>query len=168
MRGLVGPALASAAVILMLAPAAAQISQNWAWCVNQGDAFSADQRISGCTSIIQSGRETPRNLAIAYYSRGLAYYDKGDDDRAIAEYNEAIRLDPKFAYAYSNRGLAYDHKGDLQTSEGASCAQDPCRYLKYLWTAAPCHNHVATVLAFCLKTSVGPISGENGGRRQPA
>ena len=113
MRGLVGPALASAAVMLMLAPAAAQISQNWAWCVNQGDAFPADQRISACTSIIQSGRETQRNLAIAYYSRGLAYYDKGDDDRAIAEYNEAIRLDPKFAYAYSSRGLAYDHKGDL-------------------------------------------------------
>jgi lipoprotein NlpI len=114
MRGLVGPGLASAAVMLMLAPAAARLSQNWAWCVNQDDAFSVDQRISGCTSIIQSGRETPRNLAIAYYSRGLAYYDKGDDDRAIAEYNEAIRLDPKFAYAYSNRGLAYDHKGDLE------------------------------------------------------
>ena len=113
MRGLVGPALASAAVMLVLAPAAAQISQNWAWCVNQGDAFPADQRINGCSSIIQSGRETRRNLAIAYYSRGLAYYDKGDDDRAIADYNEAIRLDPKSAYAYSNRGLAYDHKGDL-------------------------------------------------------
>ena len=95
MRGLVGPALASAAVMLVLAPAAAQISQNWAGCVNQGDAFPADQRISACTSIIQSGRETRRNLAIAYYSRGLAYYDKGDDDRAIADYNEAIRLDPK-------------------------------------------------------------------------
>ncbi len=113
MRGLVGPALASAAVMVMLAPAAAQLSQKWAWCVNQGGTFSADQRINGCSSIIQSGRETPRKLAIAYYSRGLAYYDKGDDDRAITEYNEAIRLDPQFAPAYSSRGLAYDHKGDL-------------------------------------------------------
>ena len=117
MRGLLGPALASAAVMLILAPATAQFSQNWAWCVNQGDGFSADQRISGCTSIIQSGRETRRNLAIAYYSRGLAHYDKGDDGRAIAEYNEAIRLTPKYAQAYFNRGnayrgTAYDHKGD--------------------------------------------------------
>ena len=117
MRGLVGPALASMAVIVMLGPAAAQSSQRWAWCVNQGGTFSADQRINGCTSIIQSGRESRRNLAIAYYSRGLAYYDKGDDDRAIAEFNEAIRLDPKFAYAYSSRGLAYDHKGDLDRAD---------------------------------------------------
>ena len=113
MQALLAPALASMAVIVMLGPAAAQSSRSWAWCVNQGSTFSVDQRINGCSSIIQSGRETRRNLAIAYYSRGLAYYDKGDDDRAIAEYNEAIRLDPKFAQAYSSRGLAYDHKGDL-------------------------------------------------------
>jgi tetratricopeptide (TPR) repeat protein len=117
MRGLAGPALASAAVMVMWAPAAAQLSQKWTWCVNQGGAFSADQRIDGCSSIIQSGRETPRKLAVAYYSRGLAYYDKGDDDRAIAEYNEAIRLDPQSAQAYSSRGLAYDHKGDLGRAE---------------------------------------------------
>ena len=117
MRGLVGPALASAAVMVTFAPAAAQLSQKWTWCVNQGGTFSADQRINGCSSVIQSGRETPRNLAVAYYSRGLAYYDKGDDDRAIAEYNEAIRLDPQLAQAYSSRGLAYDHKGDLGRAE---------------------------------------------------
>ena len=113
MRGLVGSAFASAAVMVMLAPAAAQVSQKWAWCVNQGGMFSADQRISGCSSLIQSGRVSGQNLAVVYHSRGLAYYDKGDDDRAIADYNEAIRLDPNFAYAYSSRGLAYDHKGDL-------------------------------------------------------
>jgi hypothetical protein len=72
----------SVAVVVMLAPAVAQSSQKWAWCVNQGGAFSPDQRINGCSSIIQSGRETRRNLTVAYYSRGLAYYDKGDDDRA--------------------------------------------------------------------------------------
>ena len=117
MRGVMGPALASVAAIVIVAPAVAQLSQKWAWCVNQGGAFSADQRINGCSSIIKSGGETRGNLSVAYHSRGLAYYDKGDDDRAIAEYNEAIRLDPKFAQAYSSRGLAYDHKGDLGRAE---------------------------------------------------
>ena len=38
--------------------------------------------------------------------------DKGDTDRAIADYTEAIRLDPKLANAYNNRGTAYRDKGD--------------------------------------------------------
>ena len=41
-----------------------------------------------------------------------AYLDKGDHDKAIADYTEAIRLDPKYAEAYSNRGVAYASKGD--------------------------------------------------------
>jgi lipoprotein NlpI len=50
--------------------------------------------------------------AIDYNNRGLAYATKGDRDRAIADYSEAVRLDPKFANAYNNRGLAYRAKGD--------------------------------------------------------
>ena len=42
----------------------------------------------------------------------IAYRSKGENDRAIADYNEALRLDPKNAIAYANRGLAYRDKGD--------------------------------------------------------
>ena len=38
---------------------------------------------------------------------------RGDYDRAIADYGEAIRINPKFALAYNNRGDAWRHKGDL-------------------------------------------------------
>ena len=37
---------------------------------------------------------------------------KATYDRAIADYNEAIRLDPKSALAFRNRGIAYAYKGD--------------------------------------------------------
>ena len=37
-------------------------------------------------------------------ARGNAYGRKGDHDRAIADYNEAIRLDPKYALSFCNRG----------------------------------------------------------------
>src|SRR5262245_12614166 len=46
------------------------------------------------------------------FARGLAYSANGDNDRAITEYGEAIRFDPKDALAYYNRGLAYRAKGD--------------------------------------------------------
>src|SRR5262249_40860448 len=42
----------------------------------------------------------------ALVSRGIDYYNENDPDRAIAEYTEAIRLDPKYADAFYNRGLA--------------------------------------------------------------
>jgi tetratricopeptide (TPR) repeat protein len=37
---------------------------------------------------------------------------KGDTDRAIADYNEGVRLNPKYAVAFYNRGNAYSRKGD--------------------------------------------------------
>jgi tetratricopeptide (TPR) repeat protein len=47
------------------------------------------------------------DYADAYYSRGFAYYDLGQYDPAIRDYNKAIRLQPKDAIAYNNRGKAY-------------------------------------------------------------
>jgi tetratricopeptide (TPR) repeat protein len=46
----------------------------------------------------------------AYFGRGVAWGGKSDYDRAIADYTEAIRLDPKNANAYNNRGNAWDYK----------------------------------------------------------
>jgi tetratricopeptide (TPR) repeat protein len=47
-----------------------------------------------------------------YGSRGADRYEQGDTDGAIADYNEAIRLNPQFAMAYNNRGYAYQAEGD--------------------------------------------------------
>src|SRR6516225_5830016 len=44
-------------------------------------------------------------------NRGLAYADNGDYDRAIADYNEAIRLRPEAKFL-DNRGNSYNYKGD--------------------------------------------------------
>ncbi len=48
-----------------------------------------------------------------YNNRGLAKEGKGDHDGAIADYNRAIELNPKYAGACNNRGLAKQAKGDL-------------------------------------------------------
>jgi tetratricopeptide (TPR) repeat protein len=58
--------------------------------------------------------------ASAYTNRGLAYYGKGLDDLAIADFDRAIALAPDAsagsndsgnAFAYNDRGLAYARKG---------------------------------------------------------
>jgi len=50
--------------------------------------------------------------AEAYVNRGDAYLFERDFDQAIAEYDQAIALDPGVAEAYLYRGLAYYWKGD--------------------------------------------------------
>ena len=50
--------------------------------------------------------------AYAFNNRGIAYAKKGDTNRAIADYSESIRLDPKNANAFLNRGYVYAQRGD--------------------------------------------------------
>ena len=51
---------------------------------------------------------------LARVSRGHAYYSKRDRDRAIADWTEAIQINPKDATAYAGRGTAYGSQGDYQ------------------------------------------------------
>jgi tetratricopeptide (TPR) repeat protein len=71
-----------------------------------------DNVIDGCTAVIQSGREPPEKLAIAFDNRGVAYKHKGQYDLALQDYEQAIRLNPKNANAYNNRGIVYRIKGE--------------------------------------------------------
>jgi tetratricopeptide (TPR) repeat protein len=77
---------------------------------NNCQSRNGDVAIAGCTAIINDGPESAR--APAYFSRGNAWMLKGDNDRAIADYTEVIRLDPKKAGAFNNRGNAWSFKGD--------------------------------------------------------
>src|SRR5215471_21477828 len=47
------------------------------------------------------------NNAVGFNNRGEAYRAKAQYKRAIADFDEAIHLDPKLAAAFYNRGLAY-------------------------------------------------------------
>ena len=45
--------------------------------------------------------------ALAFYTRGVAYYRLGDQQRAIVDYTQAIDLNPLFAIAYYRRGYSF-------------------------------------------------------------
>ena len=61
--------------------------------------------------MIQSGRLTSSGLAIVFYNRGQEYHLMWNLDRAIADYSDAIRLDPNYALALYARGMAKDRAG---------------------------------------------------------
>ena len=48
---------------------------------------------------------------------GLRFVQKGDFDKAITYFSEAIRLDAKLAAAYYNRGMAFRESGDESKAE---------------------------------------------------
>src|SRR5580704_15845876 len=74
---------------------------------------SGDLAIAACSRAIASGEFRGEELAKIYANRGTEYKNKGDLDRAIADYSEAIRLDPEHVKAYNNRGITWAAKGEL-------------------------------------------------------
>ena len=66
---------------------------------------------NGCSS---SETALDSSLALAHYNRGIAYHDLRQYQRAIQDYDEAIRLNPQDAEAYNNRGFAYFSLGQHQ------------------------------------------------------
>ena len=51
--------------------------------------------------------EEPHYQAMAYYHRGIAYFNKGKYDRAIADFNDATELKPEYIDAYYACGINY-------------------------------------------------------------
>ena len=97
---------AIAAVLILSAAVVPAAADDMAVCAKASD----DSSIGACSRIIDTGG---RDLSLAYYSRGLARYKRGDYDLVISDENEAIRRKPDFAFAYQVRGLAYYAKQDL-------------------------------------------------------
>jgi tetratricopeptide (TPR) repeat protein len=72
-----------------------------------------DLKISACTALIESGHETQLNLASAFNNRGGAYLAKRDYERAIQDYDQAIRLRSDYYEPFLGRcaARAYGDKG---------------------------------------------------------
>ena len=83
---------------------------------DEGDScvkLSDDLAVAGCSRAIDSRQYTGRSLARLYARRGGAYQTQGDLNRAMADFNESMRIDPTYPAAYSNRGNIWYHKGEF-------------------------------------------------------
>ena len=62
---------------------------------------AGDSALAACSAAIKANP----NDAEAYQGRGAAYVGRGENERAIADYNAAIKINPEFGLPYFNRGL---------------------------------------------------------------
>ena len=57
------------------------------------------------------------NDAQYYDDRGFRYYQQKNYEKAVNDYDEAIRLDPNFTNAYRNRGNAFKAQGENEKAD---------------------------------------------------
>ena len=86
--------------------------------ISLGNEISIRAETTSQLKSLQQGvvKLTKALSATEYFSRGYYKYSSGDKQGAIADYNEAIRINPNYADAYYNCGST---KSDLGDKEGA-------------------------------------------------
>ena len=95
-----------------------QVKGSWVWLVSENDGVQGwtkvenlikfDQAIDDLTARLKAKPSPAR-----YNDRGNIWRYKKMYDLAIADYNDAIRLDPRNAVAFHNRGIAWQDKHEL-------------------------------------------------------
>lgn len=94
------------------------------------------QALSDATEAIRLNPQDARLLAEAYNDRGVGYSQKGQSDKAIADFSKAIDGDPKNAVYYTNRAVSRFNGAELDQAV-ADCGKaiecDPKYAPAYLW-----------------------------------
>src|SRR4051812_14258920 len=71
---------------------------------------SGNTAIAACSRAIASGSFQDRALARILSDRAFEYRRKGEADRAMTDYNAAIRVDPQYVHAFIGRGSAWQDR----------------------------------------------------------
>jgi tetratricopeptide (TPR) repeat protein len=95
-------------LLLRLSTANSMAGMTWHVCTYEPDPSTTEN----CTTAIASGRFSGVELAELYLARGNAWRLRGMFDSVIADFSEAIQLDPKLAEAFCGRGYSYYKKQD--------------------------------------------------------
>jgi len=72
-------------------------------CFSNDDA---QMRVVACTHAIEGRQITNDQLAAVYYNRAIGYTNLGQNDSAIRDFGQAIKIQPDVPAAYVNRGIA--------------------------------------------------------------
>jgi tetratricopeptide (TPR) repeat protein len=114
MKRLVPLVLAAASVVAFAAAiATVRTDKSADTCFTQ----QGEAAIAACTHAISSGRFRGEELATIYDNRAIELRQRGDYDKAIVDYSEAIRIDGELTGAYTGRGLAHEGKAEVDKAK---------------------------------------------------
>jgi hypothetical protein len=104
-------------------------------CMNEDT--SADRIIRACSAAVRSGRYGSGVLAKIYLNRGKAYAEKNECDKALADLNKAIRLNPGLQEAHQQRNLLLRQGDATIASRSGSNINTSRSNAPPRWTAPP-------------------------------
>jgi tetratricopeptide (TPR) repeat protein len=80
------------------------------------ECFEGDnmRRIEACSDLLQTENLAPEVAALAYATRALAFSLRHEFDKALPDYDRALRIKPNFAVALNNRAWALFRSGSLE------------------------------------------------------
>lgn len=89
-----------------------------------------DDRIVACTLLLEGTQSSQFDDydADAYFRRGIDWNEKGETDKALEDYNAALRLKPNFHDIRGYRADAWAHKGEWARASAdykVAIQQDP-------------------------------------------
>jgi tetratricopeptide (TPR) repeat protein len=79
-----------------------------------GDSLLRKRDYDGALAIFNKALEVDPDNAVVLNSRGLAYSNKGEEERALADFDLAMQKRPNYPAPYNNRGLIFLRRGELQ------------------------------------------------------
>ncbi|MDB5707855.1 MAG: hypothetical protein JWN66_4971, partial [Sphingomonas bacterium] len=91
----------------------ARLSRNLRGDWNACTVNDPNRSLAGCRNLVDPAATGPAGRAAARLADGLSLAWRGDNDGAIAAFDQAIALQPRLAFAWLNRGLAHERLGDL-------------------------------------------------------
>jgi tetratricopeptide (TPR) repeat protein len=81
-------------------------------CYDSQDRYSPKDELSACDELLARNGNTKEEQADILAARGAAYHRLGNHEKALADYDQAIALDPRDSHSLYNRGLIYEELDD--------------------------------------------------------
>lgn len=104
--------VAAACMFVAVAPALGASSEDHKACISD----DGDRVVASCTRIIEDKQESDKARGAAFVNRAYGWKLREERSRALADLDEAIRLNPNDALAYNNRGIIWREKREIDNA----------------------------------------------------